>query len=141
MIYIHYWLLVFKNDNFKDTATWQRSSINSFSLFYIFTISSFSFSLSLFKLSCTKKHHVCNLYHIWYTLRFYYVMSYIVPEICVGAGFLEDYFYCYSQQIISVVANESLISNNLQYKHRTFNTVTLNANPNQSRKRKIQLSL
>ena len=31
-------------------------------------------------------------------------------EICIGGWFLEEYFYCYSQQIISAdVADESLI--------------------------------
>ena len=34
-IYIHYWLLFFKNDNFKYRPTSQRRSFNSFSLFYI----------------------------------------------------------------------------------------------------------
>ena len=37
-------------------------------------------------------------------------MYYIVSEICIGGRFLEYCFYCYSQQIISSVANESLIS-------------------------------
>ena len=37
----------------------------------------------------------------------------IVLEICIDGPFPEDYFYCYSQQIISVVANESLIPYNL----------------------------
>ena len=40
-------------------------------------------------------------------------MCHIVPEICIGGRFSEDCFYCYSQQIISAVANESLISYNL----------------------------
>ena len=40
-------------------------------------------------------------------------MYYIVLEICIGGPFLEDCFYGYSQQIISDVANESLIPYNL----------------------------
>ena len=36
-------------------------------------------------------------------------MYYIVSEICIGRHFLEDCLYCYSQQIKSAVANESLI--------------------------------
>ena len=35
-------------------------------------------------------------------------MYYKVSEICIGGHFLEDCFYCYSQQIVSVVANESV---------------------------------
>ena len=113
MIYIHYWLLFSKNDNFKYPTASQRLTFNSFSLFYIFFISSFSFLLSLFKLSCTKKHHVYNLYRISYSLSFWYLMYYIVLEICIGGHFLEDCFNCYLQQIKSVVANESLIPYNL----------------------------
>ena len=59
-----YWLLVFKNDNLKYKATSQREASNPFPLFYIF-FSSFSFLLSLFKISCAKKH-VFNLSHILY---------------------------------------------------------------------------
>ena len=40
-------------------------------------------------------------------------MYYIVPEKCIGERFLEDCFYCYSQEIISAVANQSLIPYNL----------------------------
>ena len=76
-----------------------------------FFISSFSFVLSLFKLSCSKKPHVYNLYRILYTLSF--VRYYIVSEICIGGHFLEACFNCYFQQIISAVANESLIPYNL----------------------------
>ena len=68
-------------------------------------------------------------------------MYYIVSKICIGGRFLEDCFYCYSQQIISAVANESLIPYNLikeHQKHRTFNTVTPNATPNQIKKNTAQ---
>ena len=40
---------------------------------------------------------------------FCYVMYYIVPEKCIVERFLEDCFYCYSQEIIFAVANQSLI--------------------------------
>ena len=40
-------------------------------------------------------------------------MYYIVSEIYTGGRFLQDCFYCYSQQIISAVATEPLISFNL----------------------------
>ena len=33
----------------------------------------------------------------------------MVSEIWIGGSFLEDCFYCYSQQIISAIANEFLI--------------------------------
>ena len=39
-------------------------------------------------------------------------MNYIVLEICIGGRFLEDYFYCYFQQILSAVANGPLIPYN-----------------------------
>ena len=61
-------------------------------------------------------------------------MYYIVLEICIDERVLEDCFYLYSQQIVSAVANESLIPITLQkkhQKHRTFNTVTPNAKANQ----------
>ena len=40
-------------------------------------------------------------------------MYYIMLEICIGGHFLEDCLYCYSQQIIPAVANESLIPYNI----------------------------
>ena len=60
-----------------------------FTFFYLIIF----FLLSFFKLSCTKKHHVCNLYRISYTLSLCYVMYYIVSEICIGGSFLEDCFF------------------------------------------------
>ena len=62
MIYIYYWLLYVKNDKFKHTTTSQRLAFNYF-------ISSFSFSLSIFKLSHTKKHQVYNLCYFEFLLR------------------------------------------------------------------------
>ena len=112
MIYIHYWQLFLKNDNFEYTVS-QGLTFISFSLFCIFFILSFFFLLSLFKLSCTKKHHVYNLYRISYSLSFWYLMYYIVLEICIGGHFLEDCFYCLSQKVISAITNESLVLYNV----------------------------
>ena len=39
-----------------------------------------------------------------------------VSEICIGGRFLENCFYCYSQQIISALAKEFLIPCNLTHK-------------------------
>ena len=40
-------------------------------------------------------------------------MYYTVTEVCIGGRFLEDFFYCHSQKIISAVAKESRIPYNL----------------------------
>ena len=58
-------------------------------------------------------------------------------EICVLGRFLEDYFYCYSKQIISTVAKESLIPYNLIQnapETQTFNALTPNVTLNQIKK-------
>ena len=75
-----------------------------FTIFYLMVF----FFLSFFKTSCAKKH-VYNLYRIFYTLNFCYVMYNVMLEICIDRRLLEDCFYCYSQQVISAVANEFLI--------------------------------
>ena len=62
MIYIYSWLLYVKNDKFKHTTTSQRLAFNYFIL-------TFSFSLSIFKLSHTKKHQVYNLCYFEFLLR------------------------------------------------------------------------
>ena len=36
-----------------------------------------------------------------------------MSEICIDGHFLGDCYYCYSQQIIAAIANESLIPYNL----------------------------
>ena len=83
-----------------------------------FFIPLFSFLLSPFKLLSTKKHHICNLYRISYTLLWTYG---IVSEICIGIwNFLEDCFYWIEWQINSAVANESLIPYNLIKKASYF---------------------
>ena len=99
--------LVTKNNKFKFTTTSQRLT------FLTFFISSLSFLLSLFKFSCTKKHHFHNLYRILYTLSFCYVMHYIVSAIGIGGSFLLLVFYCCFQQIMPAVTNEFLIPYNL----------------------------
>ena len=108
MVHIYSWVLVFKSFSLKCTATSQRRSFNSFSLFYIFFSHRLFFLLFLFKVSYTKKHNVLNLYHISYTLSFCYVIYYIVSKICIGGRFLDDCFYCYSRWITPAIANESL---------------------------------
>ena len=40
-------------------------------------------------------------------------MYYEVSEICIGDHFLEDCFYCYSQQTKSAIVNEFLVPYNL----------------------------
>ena len=106
MASIYYWLLVFKNDYLKYKATSQRKFFNLFSLFHIF----FSYCLLFYYFfSNSYAHNVFNLYYISYTLRFCYVMHYLVSEICIGGRFFEDCFYCYPQQVISAIASESLI--------------------------------
>ena len=54
-------------------------------------------------------------------------MYYIVSEICIGGRFLDNYFYCYFQQIMSAIANESLIlyKNLIKYKKSIRNTEIL----------------
>ena len=61
----------------------------------------------------TSRLYVSSLRCTSFTLSFCYVMYYIVSEICICGRFLEECFYCYSQQVISVVANKSLNSYNL----------------------------
>ena len=111
MIYIHYWLLFFKNGNFKYTTVSQRLTFISFSLFHIFLSNSF---LSYYRFSNSHaKRNITSVIYIAYFENFCYVMYYIMPEICIGAYFLEGYFYCYSQQIKSALGNESLILHSL----------------------------
>ena len=97
----------------KHTTISQRTFFKFSRYFTFLFLSSFSFLLSLFKLLCTMKHHVYNLYRISFTLSFCYVIYYIVSEIYIRGRFLEDYFYCYPQQIVSAVGKECLIPCNL----------------------------
>ena len=87
-----------------------------FTIFYLMV-----FFLSCFKTSCAKKH-VYHLYCIFYTLNFCYVMYNMVLEICIDRRLLEDCFYCYSQQVISAVANEFLIPYTIIIIKSLFNT-------------------
>ena len=108
MIYIHYWLLFFKNGNFKHTTSSKKRSL-ILSCYFTFLISSGFFFIISFQTLMHKKHHIYNLCHIPYTSSFCYQMYSITSEIYIGGRYLEDCFYCYFQQIISVVANEYLI--------------------------------
>ena len=114
LIYIHYWLLFLKYDNFKYTTTSQRLTFNSFLLFHIYYLVIFFLTISFQTLMHKEISHLSSISHILYFESFCYVMYYIVPEICTVGHFSEDCFYCYSQQIKSAVANESLIAYNLK---------------------------
>ena len=113
MIYIHYGLLFFKNDNFKYTTSSQRFTFNSFLLFDIFFYHSF-LSYYLFSNSYEQRNITSVIYIAYLILSEFllcnYVMYHIVSEICTSGHFLEDYSYCYSQEIKSALANESLIA-------------------------------
>ena len=84
------------------TATFQRF-FNSFSLFYVYLSHRFLFHY-LISNSHTQRNStsINKLYRMSYTLSFCNVMYYIVSEVHIGC-FLEDCFYCYSQQIISAI--------------------------------------
>ena len=109
IIYIHYWLLFFKKAKFKYTKNISKIMFYFFLIIYFF---SHRF-LPLFKLSRTKKHDVYHLYCIWYTFSILHMVYGFMVLICIGGRFLEDCFWCYSWQIVSVKANESLIPYNL----------------------------
>ena len=115
IIYIHCWLLFFNSDNFKYTVTSQRLTFNFLPLLWIFLSHRF-LSYHLFWNSHSLYRNYMNsrnLYRISYTLRFCYVMHYLMPVVAIAGSFFEDSFYCYSRQIISAVTNESLTPNNL----------------------------
>ena len=109
IIFIYYWLPIFKIDSFNYTVTSERRSFSSFSLFYIF-LSQFFFYYLL-----SNSHAQRNIVSIIYIAYIIYFESfcYVMYYICIGGRFLEDCSYYYSQQIISAVANESLICFNL----------------------------
>ena len=68
-------------------------------------------------------------------------MYYIVSEICIAGRFLEGCFYCYSQQIISAVAKESLNPYNfIQRAPETQNLSYWNTESNKKKKCKIRLN-
>ena len=100
---------------------------------FTFFIPSFSFLLTLFR------HHVYNIQCILYNYSFCYVMYYLMSEMCVEV--LRGLFLLLFPT--SAIANESLIPYNLKkehQEHRTFNTITPNAYPNQIKKKcKMQL--
>ena len=76
-----------------------------FVISYLFR-SLFSFLLSLVKLSRARKHQVYNIYRMSYTLSFCFLMYYMLSEIYIDGRFLEDCFYCHSEQVIPAGARE-----------------------------------
>ena len=94
LVSIYYRQLIMKNGNLKCAAISQRS-FNSFWLFYSFFLPSLLFLLSLFKLSCTKKHDVYNLYCISYTSIIFNVMYCMFLGTRISGHVLQNCFYCY----------------------------------------------
>ena len=109
MIYIHYWLLFLKKNNFKFTAASQWWTFDSLSLFQMFLSHLCFLNISSQMLMHKETSCVQSISHIVYFESFCYVRCYIVLGLCIGESFLEECFYCYSQQIKSVVGNESLV--------------------------------
>ena len=84
-----------------------------FSLFHIFLSHCF-LSYCLFSNSHAQRNTTSVIIsHNVYFVSFCYKIYYIVSEICIGGNFLEECFYCYSQQIKSEVANKFLTPYNL----------------------------
>ena len=84
------------------------------------------FLLSLFELSCTKKHQVYNLYRISHTSDFLLCNVLLSVGSLYWSTFVKELLLLrYSQQIISAVANESLIPYNIK---RAPETQNLNCN-------------
>ena len=103
--------------SFQEWQLWIHNNISKTIFDFFFSLFQFFYLIVLFfvipfQTFMHKKHHVCNLYRISYILSFCYIMYDIVSEICIGGRFLEDYFYCYSQELISAIAIESLIPYN-----------------------------
>ena len=113
MIYIYYWLLFFKKDNFKFTTVSQRLTFHSFSLFHVFYLIVFFLIISFHTLMHKETSFVQSVSHIIYFESFCYTMYYIVLQICIGGHFLEECFYCFSQRSKFSAANEDLIPYNL----------------------------
>ena len=121
MVYTYYWMLFFKNDNLKYSATSKRKPFNSFPLFCVilfFVV----FFYYLFTNSHAQRKIASMIYIAYHILR---VMLHILPEICIGECFLEDYFYWHCQQVISAVAK---VFNTVYW---IFNNVRLNTTPRQ----------
>ena len=113
MIYMHYLLLFFKNDNFKYIAASQRLAFNSFSLFHIF-LSHRVLSYYLFSNSHAQRN-ITSVIYITYRILWEFLLCYVLHSIrnMYWWTFLTEMFYCYSQQIKSAVAKESWIPYNL----------------------------
>ena len=111
MVYMYYWLQCFNNNNLKYLLTSQRRSFNSLSLVYFFFSHCF-FLLSLFNTSCAKKHHIFNISLIYiHLIELKFLLCDVLHSVenMYWWTFREDCFYCYFQQIISAVTNESLV--------------------------------
>ena len=114
MIYIHYWLPFFKNDNFKYIKTSQKVTFNFSSLFYNF-LSHHFFSYYLFFFS--NSHAQRNITSIIYIV--YRILWFLLCNVLHSVGnmywwtFLRGLFLLLFPKTISTVANESLIPYNL----------------------------
>ena len=122
MIYIHYWLLFFKNDNFKYTTASQRLTFNSLSWFHIFLSHRFLSYYIFSNFYAQRQRNITSVIYIAYRILWEFLLctDCMVSKICIGGNLLEDWFYCYSQQIKSAVGNESLIPYNLIKGHQFF---------------------
>ena len=89
--YFWYCIFIFQRSKYISNCS-RKSTLNSqqylkdflkLSRYFTIFISSFlSYSLlSLFKLSYTKKHHVCNLYPMSHTLSFSFETHYLMLKI------------------------------------------------------------
>ena len=114
MIYIHYWLLSFKNDNFNYIAASQRLTFNSFS-FFTFFLSHRVHSYYLFSNSNVQAN-MTSVVYITYLILSEFLLCYVLHSVIniYWWTFVREMFYLYSQQIKSASAYESLIPYNLR---------------------------
>ena len=108
MYFIYYSLLFFKNDNLKYKGHLKEdlSILSRYFTFFYLIVFFFIISFQTFIHKETSR-----LYSILqpHTLSFLYNVLNSV-RICCGRRVFEEYFYCYFQQFISAVANESQFS-------------------------------
>ena len=97
-----------------NTHKYLKEDLVIFSRYFTSSFSSIVFFIMALQTLMHKQTSGLKSRFILYTFSFCCVMYYLVLEIDNGRLFLEDCFYCYSQQIISTVAKESLISYNLR---------------------------
>ena len=79
MIYMHYWLPFFKNDNFKYTTASQRLTFNSFSLYHIFLSDRF-LSYYLFSNSYAQRNTMPVIY-IAYRILWEFLLCNILHSV------------------------------------------------------------